>query len=50
MWEDIQQKEREKDISEDEKFRAKEEMQKLIDTANKRLDDIAEKKERELNQ
>src|SRR3989344_4942802 len=50
VWEDIQQKEREKNISEDEKFRAKEEMQKLIDTANKRLDDIAEKKERELNQ
>src|SRR3989344_2760241 len=50
VWEDIQEKEREKDISEDEKFQAKIEMQKLIAAGNRKLEEIAEKKERELNQ
>jgi len=49
-WEDIQKQEKEKTISEDEKFRAKDDMQKLIDEANKKLEAIAEKKEQEISQ
>lgn len=49
-WDDIQKQEKDKTISEDEKFRAKDEMQKIIDEANKRLEEMAEKKENEINQ
>lgn len=48
-WEDIQKQEKEKEISEDEKFRAKEDMQKIIDEGNKKLEAIAEKKEQEIS-
>jgi len=47
-WSDIQDKERASDMSEDDKFRAKDDLQKIIDEANKNLEAIAEKKEREL--
>jgi ribosome recycling factor len=47
-WEDIQKQEKQKTISEDEKFRAKEEMQKIIDEGNRRLEIHAEKKEKEI--
>ena len=47
-WEDIQNKEKEGGMSEDDKFRLKEQMQKLIDDGNKRLEEAAEKKETEI--
>ena len=47
-WEDIQKKEKEKEFGEDDKFRFKEEMQKMIDEENKNLDALAEKKEKEI--
>jgi len=47
-WEDIQKKERDGDVSEDDKFRLKYEMQKLVDEANKKLDEMVEKKEKEI--
>lgn len=47
-WNDIQKKEKEGELSEDEKFRAKDEMQKLVDGANESLDEIAKRKESEL--
>jgi ribosome recycling factor len=37
-------------ISEDEKFRAKEEIQKLIDEANKKLEELFDAKEKEIMQ
>jgi ribosome recycling factor len=49
VWGDIQKKEKDGDISEDEKFGYKEEMQKLIDKGNKDLEDLAEVKEKELH-
>jgi len=49
VWEDIQKKEKEKEISEDDKFSAKEEMQKIVDEGNGRLDIIAHKKEQEIS-
>ncbi len=45
---DINTKEKSGEISEDDKFRLKEEMQKLVDAANKSLDELLEKKEREI--
>jgi ribosome recycling factor len=47
-WNDIQQKEKDKEISEDEKFGLKEDMQKIIDEENGKLDAMAAKKESEI--
>lgn len=48
VWSDIQKKEKEKEISEDEKFRLKDEMQKIVDKESVELDSIADKKEKEI--
>lgn len=48
IWSDIQKKERDGDISEDDKFRFKDEMQKKVDAANARFDDALERKEKEI--
>lgn len=47
-WGDIQEKERESALTEDEKFRFKDDMQKMIDEANKRFEEVEEKKEKEI--
>lgn len=47
-WTDIQAKEKEGGMSEDEKFRLKNDMQKLVDETNARLVGIAEKKEKDI--
>jgi ribosome recycling factor len=49
-WDDIQKKEKEGGMGEDEKFRLKTEMQKITDEAGKELDKIAAKKEVEISQ
>ena len=48
VWKDIQEKERSKAISEDEKFRLKEQMEEKIKTGAEKLDEVAKKKEREI--
>ena len=45
VWNDIQTKEKGGAIGEDEKFRAKEEMEKIIKEANEKLEEIARQKE-----
>ena len=47
-WREIQDKEREGEIREDDKFRAKEDLQKLIDDYHKKIEDIGEKKRKEI--
>ncbi|OGF82180.1 ribosome recycling factor [Candidatus Giovannonibacteria bacterium RIFCSPLOWO2_01_FULL_46_13] len=47
-WKDIQDKEKAKTISEDDKFRYKEEMEKKIKEGGDKLDQIAAKKEKEI--
>lgn len=47
-WEEIQNKEREGQIREDDKFRAKDELQKLIDDYGKKIDELGEKKKKEI--
>jgi ribosome recycling factor len=48
VWSKIQSAEREKSISEDDKFRGKDALQKLIDEYQKKIKDMVEKKEKEL--
>lgn len=48
VWNHIQAEERDGKIPEDQKFKAKEELQKLVDESNKALELIFEKKEREV--
>lgn len=50
VWKDIQEKEREGEISEDDKFRLKDKMQEIIDKTGKELEEIAQKKEQEIKQ
>lgn len=48
VWKDIQEKEKKGVLTEDEKFRFKDEMQKIIDEANKRIEEMEGKKEKEI--
>lgn len=48
VWNDIQAKEKAKEMSEDDKFRAKDEMQKRVDAANASFDQALERKEKEI--
>jgi len=47
-WNKIQRAEKEGEISEDDKFRGKDELQKLIDEYQKKIKELIEKKEKEL--
>jgi len=47
-WSRVQKDEREGNISEDDKFRLKDELQKIIDEGNKTLEEIVSKKEIEI--
>jgi ribosome recycling factor len=47
-WKDIQEQEKEGTMSEDDKFRSKEEMQKKVDVANASLEKAFETKEKEM--
>lgn len=48
VWSDIQKKEKDGELSEDEKFRAKEDMERIIKDGNEALDAIAKRKEEEI--
>ncbi len=48
-WKDIQEKERAGEITEDDKFSHKEEMQKKVDKANEDLEKVFEAKEKEMS-
>ncbi len=48
VWNDIQKQEKDGVLSEDEKFRNKEEMQKRVDAANESFDAALERKEKEI--
>lgn len=47
-WNDIQAKEKTGEISEDEKFRLREELQKLVDEANRGFDEAGKRKQTEI--
>ncbi len=48
VWSDIQKKEKDGEMSEDEKFRGKEEMEKLVKETNEKLETLAKRKEEEI--
>ena len=48
IWDDVQKKEKEGKLNEDERFRAKDELQKIIDEVNKNLEASFEKKQKEV--
>ena len=48
VWDDIQEQEKNGKMTEDEKARAKDELQKIVDESNKKLEELFEKKEREV--
>src|SRR3989338_9088928 len=48
VWDEIQKKEKEGAMSEDEKFKAKEELQKIVDEANGSLEKLFERKEHDV--
>lgn len=48
-WKDIQEQEKEGTITEDDKFRLKDEMQKKVDAMNAELEALFEKKETEMH-
>lgn len=48
IWEDVQVKEKTGKLTEDEKFRAKEELQKIIDEINRNLEASFERKQKEV--
>ena len=50
VWKDIEKREKAKEFGEDEKFRYKEEMEKIVKEGNESLDAIAERKEKEIAQ
>ena len=50
IWRDIQDKEKSGELSEDEKFRLKDELQKIVDDFNKDLENMSEKKRSEIMQ
>jgi ribosome recycling factor len=49
-WQETQEKEREGEISEDEKFAVKDDLQEIMDEYNQKLEEIEEKKEKEIRQ
>lgn len=46
---DFKKQEKDGEMSEDEHFKGKEELQKLVDEANRKFDDLAANKEKEIN-
>lgn len=49
IWNDIQKQNKDGEISDDEKFRLKEELQDLVDSATKKLEEMVERKEIEIS-
>lgn len=48
VWSDIQDKEKNGEISEDSKFKAKEELQKIVDEYSKKLEEATERKRKDI--
>ena len=47
-WDEVQEKTRAGEIREDDKFKAKEELQKIVDEYNEKVDEIGKRKEKEI--
>ena len=47
-WEEVQEKTKEGEVREDDKFRAKDELQDLVDEYGKKVDELGERKKKEI--
>lgn len=47
-WKEVQEKQRTGEIREDDKYRAKDDLQKLVDEHNKKIDEMGETKKKEI--
>jgi len=47
-WEEVQEKTKDGEIREDDKFRAKDKLQELVDEYNKKIDEMGERKKKEI--
>jgi ribosome recycling factor len=50
VWSEVQKKEREGEVREDDKFKAKDELQKLVDEYGKKIEESGERKKKEIAQ
>lgn len=50
VWNDIQEKEKQGEMSEDDKFNSKDKLQQIIDEYNKKIEELSDKKEEEIMQ
>jgi len=48
VWSEVQEKTKQGEIREDDKFRAKDELQELVDEYNKKIEELGENKKREI--
>ena len=48
IWKEIQEMERKGELPEDDKFKAKDELQKVVDEYNKKVEEMKNKKEKEI--
>ena len=48
VWKEIQEMEKKKEIKEDDKFRAKDDLQELVDDYNQKIDEMKKSKEQEV--
>lgn len=48
VWENIQETEKAGEMSEDEKYKGKEDLQKIVDEANSKLEELSKRKEAEI--
>jgi len=49
-WEEVQEKTKDGEIREDDKFRAKDNLQELVDEYNKKIDEMGERKKKEISE
>ncbi len=49
-WEEVQEKTKDGEIREDDKFRAKDKLQELVDEYNEKIDEMGERKKKEISQ
>lgn len=49
-WEEVQEQAKAGKIREDDKFRAKDDLQKMVDEYNKKIEDLGEKKKKEISE
>ena len=48
IWRDIQEKAKDGEVTEDEKFKAKDELQKIVDEYNNKIEETVERREKEI--